>query len=68
MKMFADKYLSDNPIGADVNPHSIADAIKLFLRELPDPLLKFDLYEDFIAVADLLPDEDQALEKAKGEC
>jgi hypothetical protein len=35
-------------------PHSVAALLKLFLRELPEPLLTFDLYDCFIA-ADSVP-------------
>lgn len=35
-------YTNDNDI------HAVAGVLKLFLRELPDPLLTFDFYEGFI--------------------
>jgi len=33
-----------------INPHSVSGLLKLFLRELPDPLLTFALYQDWIDV------------------
>uniref|UniRef100_A0A671LN27 Rho-GAP domain-containing protein n=1 Tax=Sinocyclocheilus anshuiensis TaxID=1608454 RepID=A0A671LN27_9TELE len=30
------------------DPHAIAGALKSYLRELPEPLLTFDLYDDWI--------------------
>ena len=41
-------------IGVDVDltkcndPHTVAGLLKLYFRELPEPLLTFDLYDDFI--------------------
>ena len=31
--------------------HTFAGALKLFLRELPEPLLTFDLYNGFISAS-----------------
>lgn len=45
-------------IGREVNfrdldvcktPHSVAALLKLYLRELPEPLLTFELYDCFMA-------------------
>ena len=33
------------------NPNVIANMLKLYLRQLPDPLLTFKLYQNFIQVA-----------------
>jgi hypothetical protein len=33
--------------GEDI--HNVAGLLKLFFRELPEPLLTFELYESFIA-------------------
>ena len=30
------------------DPHTVAGLLKLYLRELPEPLLSFDLYDKFI--------------------
>ncbi|KAM6904515.1 GEM-interacting protein isoform 2-T2 [Xenentodon cancila] len=35
---------------ADLSPHDITSIIKHFFKELPEPLLTFELYNDFIAV------------------
>jgi RhoGAP (GTPase activating protein)-like protein len=32
-------------------------ALKLFLRELPDPLFSHNLYDDFLAISDLGEEE-----------
>ena len=31
--------------------HCIAGALKLYLRELPEPLMTFDLYDDWMKAA-----------------
>ena len=31
--------------------HCIAGALKLYLRELPEPLMTFDLYDDWMEAA-----------------
>ena len=33
------------------DPHTIAGCIKMYLRELPEPLLKFDLYSEWLKAA-----------------
>ncbi|XP_054861095.1 GEM-interacting protein isoform X2 [Amphiprion ocellaris] len=35
---------------SDLSPHDITSILKQFFKELPEPLLTFDLYNDFIAV------------------
>lgn len=32
----------------DVHPMNIASVIKLYLRKLPEPLLTYDLYQDWL--------------------
>ncbi|PAV82726.1 hypothetical protein WR25_16146 isoform B [Diploscapter pachys] len=32
----------------DVNPMNLASVVKLYLRKLPDPLLTFEAYDDFV--------------------
>ncbi|XP_063699692.1 rho GTPase-activating protein 92B-like [Culicoides brevitarsis] len=39
------------------DPHVIAALLKNYLRSLPEPLLTYDLYKDFIAVANLMPEQ-----------
>ena len=38
------------------SPHLSANVLKLYLRELPDPLFTSDLYHRFMNALDLLPD------------
>lgn len=33
------------------SPHDISGVLKLFLRELPEPLLHFELYDEFLQIA-----------------
>lgn len=33
----------------DVSPHTVASLLKMYLRELPEPLATFELYDMFIA-------------------
>ncbi|XP_076000231.1 GEM-interacting protein [Genypterus blacodes] len=35
---------------SDLSPHDITSILKYFFKELPEPLLSFDLYNDFISV------------------
>ncbi|XP_073713066.1 GEM-interacting protein isoform X2 [Misgurnus anguillicaudatus] len=35
---------------SDLSPHDITSVLKHFFKELPEPLLTFDLYNDFISV------------------
>lgn len=32
-----------------INPHTVAGLLKVFFRELPEPLLTFELYDAFLA-------------------
>ncbi|XP_064604418.1 rho GTPase-activating protein 45-like isoform X2 [Liolophura sinensis] len=44
----------DDPEGVDLseeNPNVISNVLKLYLRQLPEPLLTFRLYPDFIRIA-----------------
>jgi len=34
----------------ELDDHLVTGTVKLFLRELPQPLLTFDLYPEFVAV------------------
>ncbi|KAL5473106.1 hypothetical protein EMCRGX_G027551 [Ephydatia muelleri] len=36
---------------SDHDPHTIAGCIKMYLRELPEPLLKFELYSEWLKAA-----------------
>uniref|UniRef100_G3T4Y2 SH3 domain binding protein 1 n=1 Tax=Loxodonta africana TaxID=9785 RepID=G3T4Y2_LOXAF len=35
------------------DPHAVAGALKSYLRELPEPLMTFDLYDDWVRAASL---------------
>ncbi|XP_076866132.1 GEM-interacting protein isoform X2 [Brachyhypopomus gauderio] len=39
---------------SDVSPHDITSLLKHFFKELPEPLLTFDLYSDFISVGKVI--------------
>ena len=42
-----------NGIEEDSNPHDVASLLKQFLRELPEPLLTYELYSSFMQVGEL---------------
>ncbi|KNC69511.1 hypothetical protein SARC_17981, partial [Sphaeroforma arctica JP610] len=46
------KYKLDQGVNVDFdqeeNPHNVAGLIKLYLRELPEPLMTWDMYDPFI--------------------
>nr|XP_014352924.1 PREDICTED: SH3 domain-binding protein 1 [Latimeria chalumnae] len=44
------------------DPHAVAGALKSYLRELPQPLMTFDLYNDWMQVASM-KDPDEKLQK-----
>lgn len=35
------------------DPHCVAGLLKLYLRELPEPLCTYDLYDQFIAASSM---------------
>jgi myosin-9 len=41
------------------NVHVLTNVLKSFLREMPEPLLTFDRYDDFLRAADLSDDSDR---------
>lgn len=41
------------------NVHVLTNVLKTFLREMPEPLLTFDRYDDFLRAADLSDDNDR---------
>ncbi|XP_073775076.1 rho GTPase-activating protein 44 isoform X3 [Danio rerio] len=49
------------------DPHAIAGALKSYLRELPEPLLTFDLYEDWIQASNIA-DQDKRLQALLSTC
>lgn len=42
------------------NVHILTSVLKTFLREMPEPLLTFDRYDDFLRAADLSDNNDRA--------
>ena len=44
----------DTEIAKCNNAHSVAGLLKMFFRELPEPILSFDLYDDLIRVSSSL--------------
>lgn len=40
---------------SDIPPHVIANVLKLYMRQLPEPLLTYGLYQDFVKVAENCP-------------
>ncbi|CAM4712560.1 unnamed protein product [Leuciscus chuanchicus] len=50
-----------------IDPHAIAGALKSYLRELPEPLLTFDLYEDWIQASNIT-DQDKRLQALLSTC
>ncbi|XP_067285570.1 rho GTPase-activating protein 44 isoform X2 [Pseudorasbora parva] len=49
------------------DPHAIAGALKSYLRELPEPLLTFDLYEEWIQASNIA-DQDMRLQALLSTC
>ncbi|XP_061561341.1 rho GTPase-activating protein 44 isoform X4 [Phycodurus eques] len=49
------------------DPHAIAGALKSYLRELPEPLMKFELYNDWIQASNN-PDQDKRLQALRCAC
>ncbi|XP_067100549.1 rho GTPase-activating protein 44-like isoform X10 [Osmerus mordax] len=49
------------------DPHAIAGALKSYLRELPEPLMTFELYEEWIQASNI-PDQDKRLQALLTAC
>ncbi|KAJ8390691.1 hypothetical protein AAFF_G00100710 [Aldrovandia affinis] len=49
------------------DPHAIAGALKSYLRELPEPLMTFELYEDWIQASNI-QDQDKRLQALLSAC
>ncbi|XP_051529558.1 rho GTPase-activating protein 44-like isoform X2 [Myxocyprinus asiaticus] len=49
------------------DPHAVAGALKSYLRELPEPLLTFDLYEEWIQASNIA-DQDKRLQALLTVC
>ena len=50
----------------DINPHVIANVLKLYMRQLPEPLLTFQYYQDFIRVAETYPAPPHGTQQQQG--
>ncbi|XP_041337599.1 SH3 domain-binding protein 1 [Pyrgilauda ruficollis] len=49
------------------DPHAVAGALKSYLRELPQPLMTFELYDEWVKVASL-KDTDSRLQSLRDTC
>uniref|UniRef100_A0A8C3B355 Rho GTPase-activating protein 44 n=1 Tax=Cyclopterus lumpus TaxID=8103 RepID=A0A8C3B355_CYCLU len=49
------------------DPHAIAGALKSYLRELPEPLMTYELYDDWIQASNIL-DQDKRLQALLNAC
>ncbi|XP_030362322.1 rho GTPase-activating protein 44 isoform X2 [Strigops habroptila] len=49
------------------DPHAIAGALKSYLRELPEPLMTFELYEEWIQASNI-PEQDKRLQALWNTC
>ncbi|KAM9637564.1 SH3 domain-binding protein 1 isoform 3-T3 [Morphnus guianensis] len=49
------------------DPHAVAGALKSYLRELPQPLMTFELYNEWVKVASL-KDVDSRLQRLQDTC
>ncbi|XP_069373372.1 rho GTPase-activating protein 44 isoform X6 [Paralichthys olivaceus] len=49
------------------DPHAIAGALKSYLRELPEPLMTFELYNDWIQASNI-QDQDKRLQALLSAC
>ncbi|XP_069785664.1 rho GTPase-activating protein 44 isoform X5 [Narcine bancroftii] len=50
-----------------VDPHAVAGALKSYLRELPEPLMTFELYEEWIQASNI-QDQDKRLQALWNAC
>lgn len=46
-------------ICSNTDVHTVASLLKLYLRELPEPVIPFCKYEDFLACAQLLAKDEE---------
>uniref|UniRef100_A0A8B9GC83 Rho-GAP domain-containing protein n=1 Tax=Amazona collaria TaxID=241587 RepID=A0A8B9GC83_9PSIT len=49
------------------DPHAIAGALKSYLRELPEPLMTFELYEEWIQASNI-PEQERRLQALWNTC
>lgn len=48
--------------------HTVASLLKLYLRELPEPVVPFSRYEDFLSCAQLLTKDEGEVSGSRGPC
>jgi len=64
LKESLDDGLPLNLIGFD-DPHVVTGLLKLYIRELPEPLLTYELYDQFLAIERSKPSEEEYMTKVK---
>lgn len=47
------------PLCSNTDVHTVASLLKLYLRELPEPVIPFSKYEDFLTCAQLLAKDEE---------
>uniref|UniRef100_A0A8C5U519 Rho-GAP domain-containing protein n=1 Tax=Malurus cyaneus samueli TaxID=2593467 RepID=A0A8C5U519_9PASS len=50
------------------DPHAVAGALKSYLRELPQPLMTFELYDKWVKVARWVQDVDSRMQSLQDTC
>lgn len=46
---------------SNTDVHTVASLLKLYLRELPEPVIPFNKYEDFLTCAQLLLKDEEVV-------
>lgn len=52
--------------GSTTDVHTVASLLKLYLRELPEPVVPFARYEDFLSCAQLLTKDEREVSGSQG--
>lgn len=55
-----------SPSGSTTDVHTVASLLKLYLRELPEPVVPFARYEDFLSCAQLLTKDEGEVSGSRG--